>query len=159
MAKIPEVGEAAPDFTLPSVAMVDGEPVRSRLTLSDHRGSTIVLAFYPGDETAVCTKQLCSYTSDLDQFTDVGATVWGISPQDLDSHESFIVKYKLAMPLLADAGRQIISEYGVSMFGIGVRRSVFVIDGDGIVRWRYVGLAGLKYPDAATITAQVKAAA
>ena len=159
MAKIPEVGEAAPDFTLPSVAMVDGEPVRSLLTLSDHRDSTIVLAFYPGDETAVCTKQLCSYTSDLDQFTDVGATVWGISPQDLDSHEAFIVKYKLAMPLLADAGRQIISEYGVSMFGIGVRRSVFVIDGDGIVRWRYVGLAGLKYPDAATIAAQVKAAA
>jgi peroxiredoxin Q/BCP len=158
MAKIPDIGEPAPDFELPAVSLVDGVPVRSSLRLSDHRGSTIVLAFYPGDDTAVCTKQLCSYTSDLEEFTGVGATVWGISPQGVDSHEAFALKHKLGMPLLADVGRTVIGDYGVSMFGIGVRRSVFVIDGDGIVRWKFVGLAGLKYPDAATITAQVTAA-
>jgi thioredoxin-dependent peroxiredoxin len=155
MAKIPEVGTAAPDFTLPSVTVADGTAARGSTTLSEHRGSTIVLAFYPGDDTPVCTKQLCSYTSDLDQFTGMDALVWGISPQDLDSHEAFALKYNLAFPLLADVGRSVISEYGVAMFGIGVRRSVFVIDGDGIVRWRYVGLAGLKYPDAATIASHL----
>ncbi len=158
MAKIPDVGDAAPDFELPSLTLVDGAPVRSTTRLSEHRGSTVVLAFYPGDDTAVCTKQLCGYTSDLDQFTEVGATVWGISPQGMDSHEAFALKHKLGMPLLADTGKTVINDYGVSMFGIGVRRSVFVIDGDGIVRWRFVGLAGLKYPDAATIAAQVSAA-
>jgi peroxiredoxin Q/BCP len=157
MAKVPEVGTAAPDFTLPSVTVVDGAATRGETTLSEHRGKPVVLAFYPGDDTPVCTKQLCSYTSDLDQFTEVDAIVWGISPQDIDSHEAFALKHKLAMPLLADVGRTVISEYGVAMFGIGVRRSVFVIDADGIVRWRYVGLAGLKYPDAATIAAQVAA--
>ena len=155
MAKIPEVGTAAPDFTLPSVTAADGTATRGSTTLSEHRGSTVVLAFYPGDDTPVCTKQLCSYTSDLEQFTGMDALVWGISPQDLDSHEAFALKYNLAFPLLADVGRSVISEYGVAMFGIGVRRSVFVIDGDGIVRWRYVGLAGLKYPDAATIASHL----
>jgi thioredoxin-dependent peroxiredoxin len=158
MAKIPNVGEAAPDFELPCLTLVDGAPVRSTVRLSEHRGSTVVLAFYPGDDTAVCTKQLCSYTSDLDQFTDVGATVWGISPQSMDSHEAFALKHKLGLPLLADVGKTVIGDYGVSMFGIGVRRSVFVIDADGIVRWKFVGLAGLSYPDAATIAAQVTAA-
>jgi thioredoxin-dependent peroxiredoxin len=158
MAKVPEVGTAAPDFSLPSLTLVDGAPVRGTTKLSDHRGTPIVLAFYPGDDTPVCTKQLCSYTSDLEQFTDLDAEVWGISPQDIDSHEAFALKHKLGFPLLADVGRGVISEYGVAMFGIGVRRSVFVIDADGIVRWKYVGLAGLKYPDAATIAAQVAAA-
>jgi thioredoxin-dependent peroxiredoxin len=158
MAKVPEIGTAAPDFALPSLTLVDGAPVRGETRLSDHRGSPIVLAFYPGDDTPVCTKQLCSYTSDLEQFTDLDALVWGISPQDIDSHEAFALKHKLGFPLLADVGRGVISEYGVAMFGIGVRRSVFVIDGDGIIRWKYVGLAGLKYPDAATIATQVAAA-
>jgi thioredoxin-dependent peroxiredoxin len=157
MAKVPEVGTAAPEFSLPSVTLVDGAPVRGTTTLSEHRGKPVVLAFYPGDDTPVCTKQLCSYTSDLEQFTDLDAVVWGISPQDIDSHEAFALKHKLGFPLLADVGRGVISEYGVAMFGIGVRRSVFVIDADGIVRWKYVGLAGLKYPDAATIAAQVSA--
>jgi peroxiredoxin Q/BCP len=158
MAKVPEVGTAAPDFTLPSLTLQDGAPVRGTTKLSDHRGSPIVLAFYPGDDTPVCTKQLCSYTSDLEQFTDLDALVFAISPQDIESHEAFAVKYNLGFPLLADVGRGVISEYGVAMFGIGVRRSVFVVDADGIIRWKYVGLAGLKYPDAATIAAEVSAA-
>jgi peroxiredoxin Q/BCP len=158
MAKIPAVGTAAPDFTLPSLTLDDGTAVRGLTTLSEHRGAPVVLAFYPGDNTPVCTKQMCSYTSDLAQFTDLGATIWGISPQDLDSHEAFALKYHLGFPLLADVGRTVISEYGVAMFGIGVRRSVFVIDADGIVRWRFVGLAGLKYPDAATISKEVAGA-
>jgi peroxiredoxin Q/BCP len=158
MAKTPDIGTAAPDFTLPSVAVTDGVAQHDDLTLSALRGRTVVLAFYPADDTPVCTKQLCSYTSDLEQFTDLDALVWAISPQDIASHEAFATKYSLAFPLLADVNKEVIAEYGVSMFGIGVRRSVFVIDGDGIVRWKFVGLAGLKYPDAATIAAQIAAA-
>ena len=157
MAKIPQVGTPAPDFTLPAVTVAGGEATGEDLTLSDYRGRTVVLVFYPGDDTIVCTKQLCSYTSDLEQFTRVDALVWGISPQDIASHESFARKQSLGFPLLADVGKSVIAEYGVSMFGIGVRRSVFVIDGDGIVRWRHVGLAGLNYPDAATIAGQIAA--
>ena len=69
-----------------------------------HRGKPIVLAFYPGDNTAVCTRQLCSYTSGLESFTGFGASVWAISPQGLASHEQFARKYDLAFPLLADEG-------------------------------------------------------
>jgi peroxiredoxin Q/BCP len=157
MAKTPEVGTPAPGFTLPGVEIVDGAAVRGELTLSAQRGRPVVLAFYPGDDTPVCTKQLCSYTTELRVFTDLDAIVWGISPQDLDSHEAFARKHSLGFPLLADIDRGVTSSYGVTMLGLGVRRSVFVIDADGIVRWRYVGLVGLTYPDAATIAAQVKA--
>jgi len=158
MAKNPGVGTPAPDFTLPAVAIVDGEPQRGERTLSAQRGRPVVLAFYPGDDTPVCTKQLCSYTTELSQFTDLDALVWGISPQDLDSHEAFARKYSLGFPLLADIDRGVTGAYGVTMLGIGVRRSVFVIDVAGIVRWRHIGLVGLTYPDAATIAAQVEAA-
>ena len=156
MAKTPDIGTAAPEFTLPAVTIVDGVPVYEDLTLSDHRGRTIVLAFYPGDNTSVCTKQLCSYTSDLEEFRAIDATVWGISPQDIPSHEGFARKYSFAFPLLADVGKSVISEYGVSMLGVGVRRSIFVVDGDGIVRWKFVGF-GMTYPDAATIAKHVAA--
>jgi peroxiredoxin Q/BCP len=159
VAKIPAAGTPAPDFTLPSVHVVNGVASTSDLTLSDHRGETIVLAFYPGDETAVCTKQLCSYTTDLAEFSGVGAQVWAISPQDIASHESFARHHALAFPLLADVHKQVINEYGVAMFGIGVRRSVFVVDGDGIVRWNYVGTVGIRYPDAAEIARHVREAA
>ena len=154
MAKTPDIGTSAPEFTLPAVTIVDGAAVYEDVTLSAHRGKTIVLAFYPGDNTAVCTKQLCSYTSDLDEFRAIDATVWAVSPQDIPSHEAFARKYAFGFPLLADVGKTVISEYGVSMLGVGVRRSIFVIDGDGIVRWKFVGF-GLTYPDAATIASHV----
>lgn len=159
MAKTPEVGEAAPDFTLPGLTMADGQAQRADYALSAQRGKPVVLAFYPGDDTPVCTRQMCSYTAGLESFTDVGATVWGISPQDVDSHERFARKHGLAFPLLADSGLAVTRAYGIAMAGVGLRRSVFVVDGAGIVRWKHVTLVGLRYPSAETITAQVAALA
>ena len=78
MAKIPDVGQAAPDFTLSGVVVADGQATQGEYSLSQQRGKPLVLAFYPGDNTAVCTRQLCSYTSGLESFTDFGATVWAI---------------------------------------------------------------------------------
>src|SRR5450432_1923574 len=152
MAKTPEVGKTAPDFTLPGVLVTaDGAP-RADYTLSAQRGTPVVLAFYPGDNTSVCTKQLCSYTSGLDSFTGLGATVWGISPQDVDSHEGFARKHGLAFPLLADVGLAVSRLYGITLAGAGLRRSVFVVDASGIVLWKHVTLVGLTFPSAATIT-------
>jgi peroxiredoxin Q/BCP len=159
MAKTPDVGKAAPDFTLPGVLMTGEEAARADYTLSAQRGTPVVLAFYPGDNTSVCTKQLCSYTSGLDSFTGLGAAVWGISPQDVDSHEGFARKYDLGFPLLADVELAVTRLYGIGQGGAGLRRSVFVIDGDGILRWKHVTLVGLTFPKTATITAQLAALA
>lgn len=158
MAKPPEIGTAAPDFTLPSVSVAAGIARRGDQRLSAERGHPVVLAFYPGDDTPVCTKQLCSYTSELTQFTDLDAVVWGISPQNLGSHEEFARRNALGFPLLADTDKEVINAYGVGVIGIGVRRSVFVVDASGIVRWRFIGLLGLRYPDATTIANEVLAA-
>ena len=152
-----QTGQAAPDFTLPGLKLTGEDAARSDYTLSDHRGSPIVLAFYPGDNTVVCTRQLCSYTSGLEAFTNFGATVWAISPQGLDSHERFARKYSLAFPLLADEGLIVSRKYGITLAGAGLRRSVFVIDSGGIIRWKHVTLVGLTFPTAVTISAQLAA--
>jgi peroxiredoxin Q/BCP len=159
MAKIPEVGAAAPEFTLPFVELRSGEAVRGELSLASARGRAVVLVFYPGDETPVCTRQLCAYTSELTEFTTLDAVVWAISPQGLDSHERFARKHGLGLPLLADVDLTVVGAYGIGMPGLGLRRSVFVVDADGIVRWKHVTLVGLTYPSAASIGAQVRALA
>jgi peroxiredoxin Q/BCP len=159
MAKTPEVGEAAPDFTLPGVMIAGDQAERADYALSASRGAPLVLAFYPGDNTYVCTRQMCSYTADLSGFAEVGATVWGISPQDVDSHEQFARKHALGFPLLADTDLEVTRAFGIGLGGRSLRRSVFVIDGKGIVRWKHVTLVGLTFPKAAAITAQVAALA
>jgi len=159
MAKTLAIGATAPDFTLPGVLVTGGTAERGDYTLSAQRGKPVVLAFYPGDNTTVCTRQLCSYTSGLDAFTGLGATVWGISPQDVDSHEGFARKYDLGFPLLADVALGVTRQYGIGLGGVGLRRSVFVIDGDGIVRWKHVTLVGLTFPKPETITAKLAALA
>src|SRR2546430_9760667 len=106
MAKRPQVGEQAPEFELPGT---DG-PFR----LSEHRGERVVLLFYPGDETLVCTKQFCSYRDRSDEMAQLEATVVGISSQDLDSHRSFIEHHGLTVPLLADPDLAVARAYGVT---------------------------------------------
>lgn len=155
MAKTPETGQVPPDFTLPGIELTGGEAVQAEYTLSEQRGTPIVLAFYPGDNTAVCTRQLCSYTSGLESFTGFGATVWAISPQGLGSHEQFARKYNLAFPLLADEGLVVARQYGITLGGAGLRRSVFVIDADGVLRWKHITLVGLTFPTAQAIAAQL----
>jgi thioredoxin-dependent peroxiredoxin len=155
VAKIPEIGQVPPDFTLPGIELTGSEISKSEYTLSQQRGQPIVLAFYPGDGTAVCTNQLCSYTSGLESFTGFGARVWAISPQDLTSHERFARENELAFPLLADKGLVVSRRYGIMLLGAGLRRSVFVIDADGVLRWKHVTLVGLTFPSADTISAQL----
>ncbi len=159
MAKTPEIGQVPPDFTLPGIELTGSEVSTSEYTLSQQRGQPIVLAFYPGDNTPVCTNQLCSYTSNLDGFTGFGARVWAISPQGLESHERFAREHQLAFPLLADEGLVVSRHYGITLLGAGVRRSVFVIDADGVLRWKHVTLVGLTFPSADVISAQLAALA
>lgn len=157
MAKPPAVGAPAPPFSLPGVTAGPDGTEHDDFSLDRARGNPLVLVFYPGDNTAVCTRQLCSYTSELDRFRDLGAAVWGISPQDTASHESFARQHRLAMPLLADTDRSTARAYGIAMPGLGLRRSVFVLDARGIVRWRHVALAGLTFQSSDTLTEQVRA--
>jgi len=157
VAKTPEIGQLAPDFTLPGVSLSDGDITQGQYTLSHQHGTPMVLAFYPGDNTTVCTRQLCSYTSGLEHFTGFGASVWAISPQGLASHEKFARKYGLAFPLLADEGLAVSRRYGITLAGAGLRRSVFVIDADGVLRWKHVTLVGLTFPPASTIVGQLAA--
>jgi peroxiredoxin Q/BCP len=133
------VGERAPDFTLPGTG-------GRTYTLSEFRGRPVVLVFYPGDDTPICTKQLNAYNHGLEQFTKLNAQVLAISAQDVDSHERFSAKHGgFAFPLLADTDKQVAARYG-TLGPLGFpRRSVFIIDAEGIVRYAHRAIAGLTY--------------
>jgi peroxiredoxin Q/BCP len=137
MAKTPKVGEQAPDFELQGT---DGP-----FKLSDHRGERVVLLFYPGDNTMVCTKQFCSYRDRAEDFAALQATVVGISSQSLSSHEEFAAKHALQVPLLADTDSAVARAYDAFSSRLGVKRAVIVIDEHGIVRHRHDHLLGLDY--------------
>jgi peroxiredoxin Q/BCP len=147
------VGERAPDFTLPGVER--GE--RRDFTLSEYAGRKVVLAFYPGDFTPGCTRQLCSYRDDWSQFEEAGAVLLGVSPQDVDSHERFAAKRGFPFPLLADTERKVVDAYGVGAPVIGVRRSVFVVDGGGVVRFADRKLVGATFVPAERIVPVLEA--
>jgi thioredoxin-dependent peroxiredoxin len=134
------VGDRAPEFELPGTG---GRTYR----LADYRGRKLVIAFYPGDFTAVCTKQFCSYRDNADKLDGLGADVLGISPQSVESHERFTEEKRLNVPLLADEDKSVARAYGV-LAGPMVRRAIFVIDEEGVVRHRKVTLAGLTYESA-----------
>ncbi|MER8083664.1 peroxiredoxin family protein [Streptomyces sp. NPDC058316] len=155
MGSSPQIGRTAPDFTLPGGALTGETFERRDYALSAARGRAVVLAFYPGDNTAVCTKQLCSYSSGMETFDELDAEVWGISPQGVDSHESFARAHGLRMPLLADAGRETARAYGVAAPGIGVRRAVFLIGPDGVLRWKHVALLGATFQSLDTLAEQL----
>jgi thioredoxin-dependent peroxiredoxin len=140
MAKGPRVGDPAPDFEL------DGTDGRFRL--SEQRGGRVVLLFYPGDETPVCTKQFCSYRDRADDMSALDAVVVGISGQDVASHLDFTTHHGLTVPLLADPDKAVAKLYGVAAPIVGTRRAVFVIDEQGIVRFKHVHMLGLDYLDA-----------
>jgi peroxiredoxin Q/BCP len=137
MAKTPQVGEQAPDFELPGT---DGS-----FRLSEHRGERVVLLFYPGDNTMVCTKQFCSYRDRAGDFAALNATVVGISSQDLQSHEGFVAKHSLNVPLLADVSGEVAKSYSAHSARLGTKRAVIVIDEQGVVRHRHDHLLGLDY--------------
>ena len=134
----PSVGEAAPDFTLLGTG-------GRTYTLSEYRGKPVVLVFYPADDTPVCTTQLATYSSDIERFSGLGAQVLALSPQGVESHEKFAERLGLTFPLLADEEKEVGRLYGiVGPLGF-YRRSVFVIDADGVVRYAHRALSGLTY--------------
>jgi peroxiredoxin Q/BCP len=137
MAKHPNAGDPAPDFELDGTA--------GRFKLSDHRGERVVLLFYPGDNTAVCTKQFCSYRDNAEAFGSLDATVVGVSSQSLESHRGFSAKHDLNVPLLADEGGEVAKLYGAHAPVVGTKRAVIVVDEDGVVRHRHDHLLGLDF--------------
>ena len=145
------VGDRAPDFVLPGTGGID-------YSLSTYRGASVVLVFYPGDHTPVCTMQLNTYSSDIAEFEGLGAQVLAISPQDVESHESFAAVHQFSFPLLADVDKSVGRAYGV-LGPVGFyRRSVFVVDRDGIIRYAHRAAAGLTFKRTAELLAAVKAA-
>jgi peroxiredoxin Q/BCP len=137
MAKTPRVGEPAPDFEL---AGTDGS-----FRLSEHRGEHVVLLFYPGDNTPVCTKQFCSYRDRSEDIDALDATVVGISAQDVASHDAFKAANGLTVPLLADVDGTVARAYSVHRPVVGTKRAVVIVDEDGIVRYRHDHALGLDF--------------
>jgi peroxiredoxin Q/BCP len=133
----PQLGDLAPDFELDGT---DG-----RFKLSDYRGERVVLLFYPGDFTPVCTKQMCSYSDRWEDFAKLDATLVGISAQSVERHHQFQSMHDIPMPLLADVDRSVAKAYGVSQPILGTRRAVFVLDEDGRIAYRHVHLLGLDF--------------
>ena len=136
----PQEGSVAPDFALP-----DGDGITWRL--SDQRGKVVVLLFYPGDETPICTRQMCSVRDRWEDYTATGAEVVGISTNSVESHKAFAEHHELPLRLLADADRRVADMYGAQSLIPGkVARSVFVINAQGVITYRDVRPLGLFKP-------------
>ena len=133
MASTLGVGDIAPDFTLPSTA---GE-----IRLSERlRAGDVLLVFYPGDDTPVCTRQLCDYRDNLDVFANLGVEVLGINPQSLASHRRFAEKHGLAFPLLSDEDKTVCRAYGaIGLLG-SAKRALVLIGSDGRIRYSHTDL-------------------
>ncbi|MCZ2328241.1 thioredoxin-dependent thiol peroxidase [Bartonella sp. F02] len=139
-----EKGDIAPDFNLPR----DGG---DQLRLSDLRGKSIVLYFYPKDDTSGCTSEAIDFTRLKTEFDKIGVTVIGISPDSVDKHNKFKAKHELNVILVSDEEKTTLKSYGVwvekSMYGrkyMGVERSTFLIDSTGkiVEMWRKVSVSG-----------------
>ncbi len=142
------IGDQAPDFTLPGTGGRD-------YSLSEFAGRPVVLVFYPGDDTAVCTKQLNSYNNDLGQFDDLDAQILGISPQGVESKEAFSGKHGFDFPLLADVDKEVAGLYG-TLGPIGFpRRSIFIIDREGVIRYAHKAMAGLTFRPVEELVAEL----
>ena len=131
------MGDEAPDFEL--------QGTEGPFRLSGHRGRKVVLLFYPGDFTPVCTRQFCSYAERAEDVSKLDAVVVGVSAQDVDSHTRFVDAHGIPMPLLADTDKAVAKAFGVTAPLLGTRRGVIVIDEAGRVAHRDVAAVGLGY--------------
>lgn len=148
----PQVGGAAPDFTL-----TDGDG--HAWSLNDNRGKVVVLLFYPGDETPICTRQMCSVRDRWEDYAATGAEVVGISTDSVESHKKFAEHHDLPLRLLSDAKGEVAKLYGAQSLIPGkVARSVFVIDAAGTIRHRDVRPLGLFRPKDDAVIEAIKQA-
>lgn len=146
------VGAQAPDFCLAGWY----DTSESEFCLEGQRGRSVVLAFYPGDERLICTRQMCAYSDNIADLHRFDSVVWGIAPQSVESHQKFAKGKALRMPLLADEQQQVAREFGI-VGAFGLRRSVFVVDAAGLVSWRWVSTTNLTFPSVKDIKAAVEA--
>ena len=119
-------GTKAPDFSLP-------DELGHVVTLSKLRGKRVVLVFYPGDDTPGCTKQLCEFRDSWKDVASAGVEVFGMNPQSATKHEKFKTKYNFPFPLLVDSGQKVAALYNAN--GLIVKRTVYGIDGEGVIRF------------------------
>lgn len=126
------VGQLAPEIELP-----DGDG--NKWKLSGAREKVVVLLFYPGDETPVCTRQLCSVRDNWERYRETGAEVVGINTDSVEKHRSFAANHKLPMRLLSDADGSVVKTYDMKAL-YGTRRGIVVIDKNGVIRFRKVVL-------------------
>ena len=146
------LGDTAPDFTLQ-----DGDG--NDWSLADHKGTTVVLMFYPGDDTPVCTKEMCSVRDHWSDYQATGAEVVGISTDSVESHDKFSTKYDLPLRLLSDADGKVRDLYGAKSLLPGrTGRAEFVIDPDGKLTYKKVRPIGLFRPSDDDVIAAIKAA-
>ena len=151
-------GDAAPEFNLRST---DGEQV----SLSDQRGSAVVLAFFPAAFTGVCQTEMCTFRDSLAEFNDMNAKVFGISVDPPFSQAEFHSQNELTFPLLSDTRGETVAAYGVTLENLAgidgynvAQRSVFVVDGDGKVAWSWVSDSPLNEPAYDEVKSAVAAA-
>lgn len=139
----PQVGDLAPDFTLPSDS--------GTITLSSLKGKPVVLYFYPKDDTSGCTKEAIAFSQLKPEFDKIGARIIGLSPDNAEKHARFRKKHELTVDLAADEDRTVLEAYGVwvekSMYGrkyMGVERATFLVNADGRIAhiWEKVKVAG-----------------
>jgi len=144
MSDAPKAGDAAPDFDLPA----DGD---GRVRLADYAGKTLVLYFYPKDDTSGCTSEAQAFTEAATDFAAAGVAVVGVSKDSVKSHDKFKAKYDLNLALGADVDGAVVERYGVwvekSMYGrkyMGIERATFLIGPDGKVArvWHKVKVTG-----------------
>ena len=146
------VGARAPDFALKDM---NGEEWR----LSEHRGRVVVLLFYPGDETPVCTKQMCSVRDNWEQYRETGAEVVGISTDSVESHRKFAEHHSLPLRLLSDPDRRVAELYGAKSWLPGrAARAVVIIDAGGRVRHNRAQPLSLFRPKDDEVLAAIRAA-
>ena len=153
MARGIQVGDKAPDFTLPSQS---GDEVRLSDRLGEH---VVVLYFYPKDNTSGCTAEACAFRDSYETFTDAGAEVIGVSSDSVDRHAAFAGKHQLPFTLLSDQGGQVRKRYGVpAVLGVIPGRVTYVIDRQGTVRHVFSSMTniGQHVSDAVEIVRQLQ---
>ena len=138
LASVPNIGDKAPEFELPDADM---KPRK----LSEFRGKKTILAFFPAAESPVCTAEMCALRDSLDQLRDLGANVVGISVDGPFANKFFVQNRHLNFPVLSDYRREVIKKYGIVMSKLGpmegydaAKRSVFILDENGKVIYRWV---------------------